>query len=106
MPETQSNTPTQLECLTQGIQYHNEKAVLSKEMNTIAKACSDECGIDKKTIIKVKDYEEASDKAFEVVGHICTSCPDNDHHLFMWPVYCRCSAKYQSPEVRLRFNPA
>lgn len=56
MPETQSNVATQLECLAQGIQYHNEKAVLSKEMNAIAKACSDECGIDKKTIIKVKDY--------------------------------------------------
>lgn len=44
------------ECLEQGIQYHNEKAALWKEMNSIAKACSQETNIEKKILMKVKDY--------------------------------------------------
>lgn len=43
-------------CLEQGIEYHNEKRALSKEMNAIAKQCARETHINKKTIMKVKDY--------------------------------------------------
>lgn len=52
MPENISQT----ECLEQGIERHNEKRSLSKEMNAIAKLCADETHINKKTIMKVKDY--------------------------------------------------
>lgn len=56
MTATQTTEQQNLECLDQGIQYHNEKAALSKEMNAIARTCSRECNIEKKTIMKVKDY--------------------------------------------------
>lgn len=44
------------ECIEKGIECHNEKRYLAKEMNSIAKACSEESGVDKKTILAVKDY--------------------------------------------------
>lgn len=45
-----------LTCLDQGIQYHNEKSALWKEMNAVAKECSRQTGIGRKTLMKVKDY--------------------------------------------------
>lgn len=45
-----------LTCLDEGIQYHNEKTELWKEMNAIAKECSRQTGIARKTLMKVKDY--------------------------------------------------
>lgn len=45
-----------LTCLDEGIQYHNEKSSLWKEMNAIAKECSRQTGIARKTLMKVKDY--------------------------------------------------
>jgi hypothetical protein len=45
-----------LTCLDEGIQYHNEKSALWKEMNTIAKECSRQTGISRNTLMKVKDY--------------------------------------------------
>lgn len=58
MPENQTNDAqnSQISCLDDGIQYHNEKASLWKEMNDIAKLCSNETGISKKVLMKVKDY--------------------------------------------------
>ena len=58
MPENQTNNAqsSQISCLDEGIQYHNEKASLWKEMNDIAKLCSNETGISKKVLMKVKDY--------------------------------------------------
>jgi hypothetical protein len=47
---------TVLTCLDEGIQYHNEKSSLWKEMNTIAKECSRQTGISRNTLMKVKDY--------------------------------------------------
>lgn len=47
---------TQIECLDQGIQYHNDKSALWKDMNAIAKTCSRQTGIDRNTLMKVKDY--------------------------------------------------
>lgn len=44
------------ECIEQGIQYHNEKAALWKEMNSIAKLCSRQTSIDRNTLMRVKDY--------------------------------------------------
>jgi len=46
----------QTDCLDEGIEYHNEKASLWKEMNNIAKLCSRETRIDRNVIMKVKDY--------------------------------------------------
>lgn len=46
----------QTDCLDEGIEYHNEKASLWKEMNNIAKLCSKETRIDRNVIMKVKDY--------------------------------------------------
>lgn len=43
-------------CIQQGIEYHNDKQCLSKEMNSIAKGCARETRIPKKAIMKVKDY--------------------------------------------------
>jgi hypothetical protein len=57
--QTQQNsntTSSSLECLEQGIQYHNEKSALWKEMNSIAKLCSQQTGIDRNTLMRVKDY--------------------------------------------------
>ena len=55
--ESDKNTEQhRAECIDQGIQYHNEKASLSKEMNSIAKFCSTETHIPKNVLIKVKDY--------------------------------------------------
>lgn len=45
-----------LTCLDEGIQYHNEKSSLWKEMNAIAKECSRQTGIARNTLMKVKDY--------------------------------------------------
>lgn len=57
MQETQStNDHLKANCLNEGIEYHNEKRELSKEMNSIAKFCSAETHIPKQTLIKVKDY--------------------------------------------------
>lgn len=57
MSENQSQTQnSQLSCLDEGVEYHNEKAALWKEMNDIAKQCSHETRIEKNTIMKVKDY--------------------------------------------------
>lgn len=44
------------QCLEQGIEYHNEKRAISKVMNSIAKQCARETHINKKAIMKVKDY--------------------------------------------------
>lgn len=44
------------ECIEKGIECHNEKRYLAKEMSSIAKTCSEQTGIDKKAIMKVKDY--------------------------------------------------
>lgn len=46
----------QLSCLDEGVQYHNEKTSLWKEMNDVAKSCAKDTHIDKNTIMKVKDY--------------------------------------------------
>ena len=57
MQETQgTNDHLKIDCLNEGIEYHNEKRELSKEMNSIAKFCSAETHIPKQTLIKVKDY--------------------------------------------------
>lgn len=55
MPDNQLQN-LQLNCLDEGVQYHNEKAALWKEMNSIAQECSRETHIGKNTIMKVKDY--------------------------------------------------
>lgn len=47
---------TKDECIEKGIECHNEKRYLAKEMSSIAKACSEQTGVDKKAIMKVKDY--------------------------------------------------
>lgn len=52
----ESNEQTKVTCLEQGVTYHNEKQQCSKMMNSVAKQCSQETHIDKKTIMKVKDY--------------------------------------------------
>lgn len=44
------------ECIEQGIECHNEKKYLAKEMVSVAKACSEQTGVDKKAILKTKDY--------------------------------------------------
>lgn len=54
--ESTNNTTSKDECLSQGIQYHNEKRSCSKVMNAVAKSCSKETHVEKKTIMKVKDY--------------------------------------------------
>lgn len=46
----------QTDCLDEGIEYHNEKASLWKEMNNVAKLCSKETRISRNTLMKVKDY--------------------------------------------------
>ena len=46
----------QTDCLDEGIEYHNEKASLWKEMNNVAKTCSKETRISRNTLMKVKDY--------------------------------------------------
>lgn len=59
MEDLQHSTNTEQlknDCLNEGIEYHNEKRELSKEMNSIAKFCSAETHIEKKVLIKVKDY--------------------------------------------------
>ena len=56
MPEEQIQSQQQLNCLNEGVQYHNEKASLWKEMNDVAKQCSRDTRIEKNTIMKVKDY--------------------------------------------------
>lgn len=55
---TATNTTEQLKiaCIDQGIQYHNEKADLWKEMNCIAKTCSRQTGVGRNTLMRVKDY--------------------------------------------------
>lgn len=44
------------ECIEKGIECHNEKHYLAREMNSVAKTCSEETGVDKRAILKVKDY--------------------------------------------------
>lgn len=53
---TQNNDHLKSDCIDQGIQYHNAKAALWKDMNTIAKECSRQTGIERNTLMKVKDY--------------------------------------------------
>jgi hypothetical protein len=53
---TDHNETLQTDCLDEGIEYHNEKASLWKEMNNVAKQCSRETHIDRNVIMKVKDY--------------------------------------------------
>lgn len=52
----QNTEQLRAECIDQGIQYHNEKAALWKEMNSIAKLCSQQTSIDRNTLMRVKDY--------------------------------------------------
>lgn len=47
---------TKDDVIAHGIDCHKEKKYYTKEMNTSAKLCSEETGIDKKTILKAKDY--------------------------------------------------
>jgi hypothetical protein len=59
MPENQTNNTThdtQIDYLDEGVKYHNEKSALWKDMNAIAKLCSRQTGIDRNTLMKVKDY--------------------------------------------------
>lgn len=49
-------TTNSTDCLETGIQYHNEKSALWKAMNAIAKTCSRQTGIDRNTLMRVKDY--------------------------------------------------
>lgn len=51
-----SQNISNVDCLEQGIEYHNEKSALWKEMNSIAKLCSRQTGINRNTLMKVKDY--------------------------------------------------
>lgn len=51
-----ANNASYTECLDQGIQYHNEKSSLWKQMNAIAKECSRQTSVDRNTLMKVKDY--------------------------------------------------
>lgn len=53
---TDQQEHTQTDCLDEGIRYHNEKSALWKDMNAIAKECSRQTGIDRNTLMKVKDY--------------------------------------------------
>lgn len=53
---TDQQEHTQTDCLDEGIRYHNEKSALWKDMNAIAKQCSRQTGIDRNTLMKVKDY--------------------------------------------------
>ena len=53
---TDHNESLQTNCLDEGIEYHNEKTSLWKEMNNVAKQCSMETHIDRNVIMKVKDY--------------------------------------------------
>lgn len=55
-PTNDLQESVQTDCLNEGIEYHNEKASLWKEMNNIAKFCSRETHIDRNVIMKVKDY--------------------------------------------------
>lgn len=43
-------------CIEEGIQFHNEKSDLWKEMNLIAKDCSRRTGVSRNTLMRVKDY--------------------------------------------------
>ena len=52
----ENNIVVNTQCLEQGIEYHNEKRAISKVMNSIAKQCARETHINKKAIMKVKDY--------------------------------------------------
>ena len=47
---------TKDDVIAQGINCHYDKKYNVKEMNTSAKLCSEETGVDKKSILKVKDY--------------------------------------------------
>lgn len=55
MPDSQTQS-SPLNCLDEGVQYHNEKAELWKEMNDVAKECSRDTRLEKKVLMKVKDY--------------------------------------------------
>ncbi|MBR4590333.1 MAG: hypothetical protein IKO36_06730 [Bacteroidaceae bacterium] len=44
------------ECMDKGIECHTEKQYLAREMKSIAKTCSEQTGVDKNAILKVKDY--------------------------------------------------
>lgn len=52
----ENNIVVNTQCLEQGIEYHNKKRAISKVMNSIAKQCARETHINKKAIMKVKDY--------------------------------------------------
>ena len=52
----QTDELTKDDVIAHGINCHLEKKYYSKELNTSAKLCSEEIGIDKNPIIKIKDY--------------------------------------------------
>ena len=56
MTQENQNAVIQNDCLDRGIEYHNEKSVLWKEMNSIAKLCAQETGVSRNTLMRVKDY--------------------------------------------------
>ena len=56
MAQENQNTVIQNDCLDRGIEYHNEKSALWKEMNSIAKFCAQETGVSRNTLMRVKDY--------------------------------------------------
>ena len=54
--ELNTNELTKDDVIANGIDCHNEKKYYSKEMNTSAKLCSEETGIERRAIMMVKDY--------------------------------------------------
>ena len=54
--ENQTPELTKDDVIAQGIDCHYDKKYNMKEMNTSAKLCSEETGIDRKALLKVKDY--------------------------------------------------
>lgn len=54
--DQQNNEQLKTDCINSGVEYHNEKSALWKEMNNIAKSCSKQTGIDRNTLMRVKDY--------------------------------------------------
>lgn len=54
--DQQNNEQLKTDCINSGVEYHNEKSALWKEMNNIAKSCSKQTGVDRNTLMLVKDY--------------------------------------------------
>lgn len=54
--DQQNNEQLKTDCINSGVEYHNEKSALWKEMNSVAKACSRQTGVDRNTLMRVKDY--------------------------------------------------